>query len=554
MTTQSDLLVGQEIDGYVIEKLLGEGGMARVYRAHEIRLGRYVAIKVIEPQSRTDVEYTRRFEKEARAVSQLQHPHIVNLYRFGETGGLYYMAMQYVEGVDLGWVLADYVRDQALMPHEDVLRTVSQIGAALDYAHGKGVIHRDIKPQNIMLDKDGRAILTDFGLVLVQSEGTRGEIFGTPDYIAPEQAVSSAGAVPESDQYSLGITLYQMLTGSLPYEGKSAMDIAMAHMTEPLPSPLERNPDLHPSVVRVVERVLQKEAAQRYPTCSALAGDLHEAFKAQTRQPSTIKRVSMLTVSEQVKVYRSANPLPPLPAAVNPVIESADPKIQVQTPATQPIPKPPNTLRHPSPRRQTWLLVMLASAIVIVSGTLAIVGLMTGRGNVQQTIELTPVNTLIPTELNDTLAASPTSVQAQPTSPVVASQELYWDIQLLANGDETLYVINSSGDSLPPFVLAPLTLRGEKVGEISGNSWPIDTLQSGECVRLERNQRAIAPVTTCTQVGGSPRFDGAALFWKDKKKSFTVQYTDQWEAICQNSQVQAEGCQFEITLDTPNGN
>lgn len=561
MTTQPDLLIGRELDGYLIEKLLGQGGMARVYRAQEMRLGRYVAVKVIEPQARADLEYTRRFEKEARAVSQLQHPHIVGLYRFGETGGLYYMAMQYVEGVDLAWLLADYAKDQAFMRYEDSLRIISQIGAALDYAHSKGVIHRDVKPQNIMLDKDGRAILTDFGLALVQAEGTRGEIFGTPDYIAPEQAVNSAGAVPQSDQYSLGVVLYQMLTGSVPFAGKSAMDIAMAHMTEPLPSPLERNPDLHSAVIRVLERALQKEADQRYPSCMALVDDLNQAFKMQARQPSTLTRMSMVDVTRQVEVYRAAHPLPPLMVDVPaPSAVVVIPPVVVAT--TQVAARPVDT-PHPAPnRRQSWLLVTLASVMVVIIGMITIAGLVAGRNNSPQPSETAPVNAVTATSLNEIVLALPTTIPlselptAMPTllaSPLVSSVERYWDIRLLANGDDTLYLINTSEAALPPFVLLPLTLRGEKGGEISGESWPVTVLQAGECLRFEKNKDGTAPATSCGQVGRALRFDGAAHFWKDKKRSILVQYTDQWSTVCENKQAQVDGCHMQISLSTISG-
>jgi serine/threonine protein kinase len=139
LASQFDPLIGREIDGYLIERLLGKGGMARVYRAQDVRLGRYAAIKVIVPEARSAEDYIRRFEKEARAVAQLQHPHIVSIYRFGEVGGLLYMAMQYIDGTDLGWVLLDYAQDNQLMSHDEILHVVTQIASALDYAHSKGV-------------------------------------------------------------------------------------------------------------------------------------------------------------------------------------------------------------------------------------------------------------------------------------------------------------------------------------------------------------------------------------------------------------------------------
>jgi eukaryotic-like serine/threonine-protein kinase len=373
MSSQLDPLIGHEIDGYLIEKLLGKGGMARVYRGQEMRLGRYVAIKVIEPQARTNPEYTARFQKEARAVAQLQHPHVVSIYRFGEINGLFYMVMQFIDGTDLGWILKDFAHDNELMQHEDVLRITSHIGSALDHAHSKGVIHRDVKPSNVMLDKEGRAILTDFGLALVQTEGTRGEIFGTPHYIAPEQAVTSAGVVPQSDQYSLGVVLYEMLTGGLPYDGTSPMDVAMAHMSEPLPSPLERNPDLHPAFVSVLERVLQKEPSDRYPTCAALVADLERAIRQQVELPSTLSRVSMLGVSEQVKEFRSAHPLPPPPAVL---VAPTPPAPQQPSAAQTRRVSPATVIRRPTNQRQMWTFVAIASIIVALVGIIAVLALI----------------------------------------------------------------------------------------------------------------------------------------------------------------------------------
>src|SRR5262249_16454057 len=143
-----------------------------------------------------------------------------------------------------------------LVPLDDTVRIVSQVGSALDYAHSRGVIHRDIKPSNVLLDKNGKAILTDFGLVLLQTESTLGEIFGTPQYISPEQAINSASVVPQSDIYSLGVIVYEMLVGSVPFREGSSMDIAMAHATESPPSPLNFNPNLNPAFLPVLDKAL----------------------------------------------------------------------------------------------------------------------------------------------------------------------------------------------------------------------------------------------------------------------------------------------------------
>ncbi|MEW5956730.1 MAG: serine/threonine-protein kinase, partial [Chloroflexota bacterium] len=193
-----DSLLYQKLDEYRLEALLGQGGMARVYRGFDERLQRKVAIKVIDAPFRGDADYISRFEREARAIAQLKHPHIVGVYRYGEAEGLLYLAMEYIEGANLAVVLAGYRRDQKLMPFSEIGRIIRPICLALDYAHDQGVIHRDVTPANIMLDLDGRPILTDFGLALLDYK-TRGEIFGTPQYMAPEQVVSSAKVVPQSD-------------------------------------------------------------------------------------------------------------------------------------------------------------------------------------------------------------------------------------------------------------------------------------------------------------------------------------------------------------------
>src|ERR1041385_4946153 len=190
MNQPNDSLLGKQVDEYRIDMPLGAGGMARVYRAMDIKLQRYVALKVIAPELRMDSDHRFRFEREAQSIARLEHPNIVHIYRFGEASGLYYIAMQYVQGEDVSRLIEDYRQIDALMPIDEVVNVIDQICNALDYAHSKGVIHRDIKPNNIIVNEQGQAILTDFGLALLSDAGTQGEIFGSPSYIAPEQAIS----------------------------------------------------------------------------------------------------------------------------------------------------------------------------------------------------------------------------------------------------------------------------------------------------------------------------------------------------------------------------
>jgi len=318
MSNPTDPYIGRDLDGYKILEMLGRGGMARVYRALDLKLKRFAAVKIIDPEVRDPKKYQLRFDREARAIAKLKHTHIVSIYRFNEVAGVYYMAMEYVDGADLRWVLKDYRREDETMDWRTIAQIIRQIGSALDYAHENGVIHRDIKPSNIMIARDGNAILTDFGLVLMASEGTIGEIFGSPHYIAPEQAVNSANASNQTDLYSLGV-LYEMLTGDVPYNEGSAMEIAMSHMSAKLPDPLLRNPDLPRAFKPVIEKALAKETKDRYQTGKEMSNALDDAvLKALKEKPISTDTISRPEV-------RIREHLEPLPEAANSIIHTVTP-------------------------------------------------------------------------------------------------------------------------------------------------------------------------------------------------------------------------------------
>jgi len=276
----SDSLIGKQLGDYQIRELLGRGGMARVYIGYDARLDRQAAVKIINndfnPADRA--EYTERFRREARAIARLNHPNIVGVYQFGQYEDSYYMAMAFVEGRDLRQVLREYSDRHEIMPLSDVLNIVRGIGSALDYAHGLGVIHRDVKPSNIMVNKENRPILTDFGLALSANEGTLGETFGSAHYIAPEQAVSSAKAVSQSDLYSLGVCMYEMLTGKVPFDDPSAMSVALKHLQDLPPPPSLYNVNLSVAIEQVVLRVLDKDPAHRPATGAELTRSFENAI------------------------------------------------------------------------------------------------------------------------------------------------------------------------------------------------------------------------------------------------------------------------------------
>ena len=277
----TDPLIGKQLGDYTIIDLLGQGGMARVYRGYDATLERYAAVKVIEPHlvlAADSQEYRERFLREARAIARLSHPGIVGIFQFGDLDSRYYMAMAFIDGQDLRHILRDYRARGKLLSYALTLQIIRDIATALDYAHSQGVIHRDVKPSNIMVTPEGRAVLTDFGLALRAHEGTIGNTFGSVYYIAPEQAVSSAAAVPQSDLYALGVVLYEMLTGRVPFDDVSAMSIALRHISDPPPPPRAVNPDISPELEAVINCILSKEPEDRYPTGAALVAALESAL------------------------------------------------------------------------------------------------------------------------------------------------------------------------------------------------------------------------------------------------------------------------------------
>ena len=276
-----DTVTGRKVATYRIERLLGKGGMAEVYYAWDESLERPAAVKVIGAELRGDQVYAERFVQEARAVSQWRHEHILQVYYAGQEGDVPFFAMEYIDGLNLEQILSQYDHKGEFIPHDDVIRIGRAIAGALDYAHSRHVIHRDVKPSNVMVDKENRVVLADFGLAMDVQRGSMGRTFGTPHYVAPEQALNSADAVPQSDLYSLGIILYEMLTGVVPFDDPSSMSVALKHLTERPPAPRTINPNLSEQVEAVLLKALAKEPQQRYANGAALIDALEAALQAQ---------------------------------------------------------------------------------------------------------------------------------------------------------------------------------------------------------------------------------------------------------------------------------
>jgi tRNA A-37 threonylcarbamoyl transferase component Bud32 len=268
-------LSSRTIGPYTVEQRLGVGGMAEVYRAHHGALGVHRAIKVIRPEFASSDDFRARFQREAQSVAQLDHPNIVRVHDFGEADGLYYMVMQYVEGQTLNTIR----KQRSAIPQAQAVEWMIAVADALAYAHELGVVHRDIKPDNIMLDERGRVVLMDFGVAKLLTADTAmtqtGVGIGTPAYMAPEQA-EGGDITPATDVYAACVVLFELLTGRQPYEADTPIAVLVKAIHDPMPRPRELNPEIDAQLEQILLKGTQKHPADRYTTAGALRNALTE--------------------------------------------------------------------------------------------------------------------------------------------------------------------------------------------------------------------------------------------------------------------------------------
>jgi serine/threonine-protein kinase len=354
-----DTLIDQVFDGrYRVIRKLGTGGMANVYLAEDQELGRSVAIKMLDERHSQDEQFVERFRREASSAAGLSHPNIVSIYDRGQAEGTYYIAMEYIEGRTLKELLVT----RGPTPIPVALDYTRQILAALGFAHKNGIVHRDIKPHNVVVAPDGRLKVMDFGIARSgTSQMTEtGSIIGTAQYLSPEQA-KGAPVTPASDIYSVGIVLYEMLTGTVPFTGETPLEIAMKHLSAtPLP-PSEKRHEVPPEIDAIVLRALAKDPTARYQSAEEMDADLARAARGQAVAPETeeaatqvlkgVGAARLTPVPDQTAITRRVNVGPPSPPAYSP---------------------PTGFYEYDEPIRRRsfwpWLLATLLVAAAIVAG------------------------------------------------------------------------------------------------------------------------------------------------------------------------------------------
>ncbi|UFJ41988.1 Stk1 family PASTA domain-containing Ser/Thr kinase [Brevibacillus humidisoli] len=279
---------GQRLGGrYQLQNRIGGGGMAVVYKATDLVLNRIVAVKVLRSQFGSDEDFVQRFRREAQAVASLSHPNVVSVYDVGQEDDTYFMVMEYIEGSNL----KDVINERGALPVAEAVRIALQICDALDHAHQNHIIHRDIKPQNILIGTNGRVKVTDFGIARAVTSATithTGSVLGSVHYFSPEQARGGVTA-EKSDIYSLGIVLYEMVTGQLPFSGDSPITIALKHLQEPLPEPRQINPDIPQSVENIVLKALVKDPFLRYRSAKEMMLDLETCLAPERLNEEKIR-------------------------------------------------------------------------------------------------------------------------------------------------------------------------------------------------------------------------------------------------------------------------
>ncbi|HEY47438.1 MAG TPA: protein kinase [Anaerolineae bacterium] len=404
-------LTGKQLGQYRVVEPLGEGGMAAVYKAYQPAMDRYVALKILPRHFASDPEFVGRFEQEAKVIAKLQHVYILPVHDFGEAEGYTYIVMPYVET----GTLADMLEGKPL-PLPKIRKFTSQVGAALGYAHSRDIVHRDVKPSNILIDEQENCLLTDFGIAKIV-EGTSqftqtGATIGTPAYMAPEQILGEK-LDGRSDIYSLGIVLFEMATGRQPYRAETPPAIFVKHLHDPLPLPRMENPDLPESIERVILKSLAKDREDRYPSASDFVQAVQAAISEKPREQVAVVEPDVL----------------PVPT----IVEEEFPEVKPPTllPREPITPEVERVEALPQRKVPRWIYGLAALAFIVL------IGVFLGPRIFPSGVEITPV----PTE------APATSEPLTPV-PTLEPEELGVSVKWTFNAQSVIHYLDSWGDDL----------------------------------------------------------------------------------------------------------
>ena len=382
---------------YRIEKLLGKGGMGAVFLAHDVTLEREVAIKVLPPDVAQDEQVVRRFQQEAKTAAKLDHPNIIPIYRVESEGGLNYFVMKYISGTSL----EDVLERKEPLPVPEIQRILWEAACAIGHAHQRGVVHRDVKPANIMFDHDGRVMLTDFGISKALQAATgftaTGMIIGTPHYMAPEQG-KGAPVDGRADQYSLGVVGYRMITAELPFNGDSVHTIIYKHIYEPPPLASAKRPGIPGFLAVAISRALSKEPDQRFPTMEEFA----TAVWPEQPVAAPVKGGSAPQPRPRPRPHPHPHPHPSPRSRA-----AADAPTEITDAPTTPLPR-----GKPLPKRRSRTLTVVG-LVVVAAGVGAYLLLGRGSGVRGPGLSVTPPGPTVDTvRIQDTVR-----VPAQPSPP-----------------------------------------------------------------------------------------------------------------------------------------
>jgi len=468
---------------YRIDAMLGQGGMSAVYKATDPNLRRVVAIKLIHSHLSTDPSFVMRFESEAAAVASLRHSNIVQVFDFNNDNGVYYMVLEFIPGETLQERMKRLAENNRQLSAEDALNFTANIADAVGYAHQRGMVHRDIKPANIMLDVQGQAILMDFGIVKIlggDSHTSTGAVVGTARYMSPE-IIRGEVADHRSDIYSLGVTLYEMLSGRPPFVADSAMTLMMMHLNDPVPDVRGFRADIHPEIVAIIQKCLAKDRNDRYQSAAELSKDLRRALAYVGGPPTSVGIRTTVAPTPAA----SASGSQPIPAYVSEKTDyQPSPPIPPTPVVTTFTPPPPS--RSKSSSRMPWVIgaalaVTLCIAVVLILGNAVLSGgLLQGAATLTETLPVmtstSPATQPVVPLMTETSAPAetPTDTAIPPTPTPTGPYVVITGIRLESN----VYVVDYEVHNFPesPSLHVHMffnTVPPEQAGSPSTGPWKL---------------------------------------------------------------------------------